>query len=79
MLISCRQYYQAVAELNKMIEQFAATYQMDNRYLIELGKEFVSEAECKKALETTFGLYKEALKHPQKQFIADNRVVTFKL
>lgn len=78
-LISCRQYHQAVAELNKMIEQFAATYQMDNRYLIELGKEFVSEAECKKALETTFGLYKEALKHPQKQFIADNRVVTFKL
>jgi len=78
-LISCKQYQQAVAELNKMIEQFAATYQMDSNHLIELGKEFVSDADCMKALETTFGLYKEALKHPQKQFIADNRVVTFKL
>ena len=78
-LISSRQCKQAVAELNKMIEQFAATYQMDSNYLIELGKEFVSEADCITALEKTFGLYKEALKHPQKQYMADNRVITFKL
>lgn len=78
-LVSCMQFRQAIAELNKMIEQFAATYQMDTNHLIELGKEFVSEADCKKALETTFGLYKEALKHSQKQYMADNRVITFKL
>lgn len=78
-LVSCRQYQQAVAELNKMIEQFVATYQMDSNLLIEIGKEFVSETDCITALETTLGLYKEALKHPQKQYMADNRVVTFKL
>ena len=78
-LVNCMQFRQAVVELNKMIEQFAATYQMDSNHLIELGEEFVSEADCKNAMEITFGLYKEALKHPQKQYMADNRVITFKL
>lgn len=78
-LTSYGQFLQAVAELNKMIEQFAVTYQTNDRHPIELEKDFVSEADCKKALETTLGLYREALKHPQKQFMADNRVVTFKL
>ncbi len=78
-LISCMQYQQAVAELNKMIEQFVATYQMDNKHPINIDKNIVSGIDCKKALETTFELYKEALKHPQKQYLADNRVVTFKL
>ena len=78
-LISCMQYQQAVAELNKMIEQFNATYQIDIHNSISLEKYSHSEADCKKALEIVFELYTEALKHPQKQFISDNKIITFKL
>ena len=78
-LLSCMQYQQAVAELNKMIEQFSTSYQIDIQRALKLEKVFVSEADCKRALETTYELYKDALKHPQKQFMADNKVITFKL
>ena len=78
-LKSCIQYKQAIAELNKMIEQFNATYQIDIQNSIGLAKCSCSEDDCKRALGIVYRLYREALKHPQKQFMADNKVITFKL
>ena len=78
-LISCMQYRQAVAELNKLIEQFNTAYQMDYQEPIGIKKDSLTEADCIKALEIVHELYTEALKHPQKQYMTDNKVITFKL
>ena len=80
-LVNCMQYKEAISELSKMVQQFAATYQIndDNSVNTLFDHAECSKDSCHQALETAYELYTDAIKHPQKQFMADNRVVTFKL
>ena len=75
------QYEEAISELYKMVQQFAMTYQIDNKNQIESinSQTRYSKDNCRQALHSVFELYNDAIKHPQKQYIADNRIVTFKL
>ena len=80
-LVNCMQYKEAISELQKMVQQFAAIYQIDtdNSLNRAIGRVDYSRDDCHHALGSVFELYTDAIKHPQKQFIADNKVVTFKL
>lgn len=79
LLVSYRQFEQALLELQKIVEQITATYQ------VEISKEILalqavpSQDSCLNALRTVSEVYTEALRLPQKQYKADNRVVTFNL
>lgn len=80
-LVSCMQYEEAISELYKMVQQLAMTYQIDINNQIEgiNSQTEYSKDNCSQALHSVFELYNDAIQHPQKQFIADNRIVTFKL
>lgn len=80
-LVNCMQYKQAVSELHKMVEQLETTYQIDwSGQLSKIVEQDVfSKDDCHCALKIVFEIYSTAIKHPQKQYITDNRVVTFKL
>ena len=80
LLISYGQYEQALLELNKILEQITATYQIEDR--VRINNQLltqISRDSCLKVLKTISEVYADALKQPQKQYKADNRVVTFKL
>ena len=80
LLVSYRQYEQALLELKKLLEQITATYQLEGSESINVELQATSSQEsCRNALRTISKFYADALKHPQKQYKADNRVVTFKL
>lgn len=80
-LVNCMQYKEAISELHKMVQQFAAIYQInpDNSLNRITDRTEYSKDDCHRALDSVFELYTDAIQHPQKQFIADNKVVTFKL
>lgn len=80
-LVNSMQYKEAISELYKIVQQFAMTYQIDFRKRIESinNQNEYSEVNCHHALRTVLELYKDATKHPQKQYISDNKIVTFKL
>ena len=75
------QYKEAISELYKMVQQLAMTYQIDINNQIEgiNSQTEYSKDNCCQALHSVVELYNDAIQHPQKQFIADNRIVTFKL
>lgn len=81
LLVNCMHYKEAIFELHKMVQQFAATYQMDDEPQQNsiTSQEEYSKDDCHHALSSVIELYNDAIKYPQRQFIADNRVVTFKL
>lgn len=80
-LVNCMQYKEAISELQKMVQQFAAIYQIDpdNSLNRDTGRADYSKDDCCHALDSVFELYTDAIQHTQKQFIADNKIVTFKL
>ena len=80
-LVSYMQYEQAQLELHKIVEQISFTYQIDDQkeLISKLEQRICSQEDCKDALKLVSDLYSNALKHPQKQYNADNRVITFKL
>ena len=79
-LVNSMQYKEAILELHKMIQQFAIIYQFDSNQIscINNLNEY-SKSNCRHALHSVFELYNDATTRPQRQYIADNRVVTFKL
>ena len=79
LLVSYRQYEQALLELQKIVEQITETYQVKIDRRIQAIQTAPSQDSCLNALKTVSEVYEEALRHPQKQYKADNRVVTFKL
>lgn len=79
LLVSYRQYEQALLELQKIVEQITATYQVEINSEIQTLQTVPSHDGCLNALRIVSEVYSETLKHPQKQYKADNRVVTFKL
>ena len=79
LLVSYRQYEQALLELNKIIEQITATYQIEMTRDFDSLQPVPSKDSCQNALKNVSEIYIDALKHPHKQYKADNRVVTFKL
>ena len=79
LLVSYRQYEQALQELQKIVEQISATYQVEIGRGIQIMQKVPSQESCLNALRTVAEVYAEALRHPQKQYKADNRIVTFKL
>lgn len=79
LLVSYRQYEQALLELQKIVEQITATYQVEIGNGLQTMQTEPSQESCLNALRTVTEVYTEALKHSQKQYKVDNRVVTFKL
>lgn len=79
LLVSYRLYEQALLELQKIVEQITATYQVEIGSGIQALQTVPSQDSCQNALRTIFEVYEEALKLPLKQYKLDNRVVTFKL
>lgn len=80
-LVNCMRYKEAISELQKMVQQFATVYQVNPDYSLnrDTSRMDYSKEGCWQTLDSVFELYTDAIQHPQKQFVADNRVVFFNL
>lgn len=75
------EYEKAYWELQKIVDLIISTYQVDiySKLLETLKQKDYTQKGCKFALNAIFEIYTDVIKHPQRQYQSENRIVSVNL